>query len=248
MAYEIKRAAPVICLDRVDSTNTALKDLARQGAAHGTVIWAKQQTGGKGRLGRRFASPAGGIYLSILWRPELPPEQAAKLSCAGALAMCRAVERFCGISPDIKWPNDLLLREKKICGILAEASLGKNGQGYLVLGMGLNVNTETFPSELQDLATSLYLYSRRFFDIAALAAAIIEQLDCIYAAWGRDGAAFLPEYRRRCITPGREILVDKDGARVRAQALDISDDYALAIRWPDGKEEKKSFGEIFSLV
>lgn len=248
MAHETKRTAPVICLDNVDSTNTALKDLARQGAAHGTVIWARQQTGGKGRLGRSFASPAGGIYLSILWRPELPPEQAAKLSCAGALAICRAVERCCGISPDIKWPNDLLLGEKKLCGILAEASLEKDGRGYLVLGMGLNVNTETFPPELQDRATSLYLYSGRSYDIAALAAAIIEALDFVYAAWGQDGAAFLPEYRRRCVTPGREILVDKDGARARAQALDIGDDYALNIRWPDGKEEKKSFGEIFLLV
>lgn len=243
-----RRDAPVYFMESVDSTNTRLKELARQGAPHGTVVAALGQTGGRGRLGRSFASPPGGLYLSILWRPDFPPEKAARLSCAGALAASAAIEEVCGISPNIKWPNDLLLNGKKISGILTEAAWQGEGGGFVIVGTGINVNTECFPAELKDIASSLYLETGRHWDLEQLAAAFIARLDSVYQGWGEEGAAFIEEYRRRCITPGRDILIDHEGGRARVHALSVEDDYSLLIRWPDGKTEKKSFGEISQLV
>lgn len=242
------RRAPVYFAESTDSTNTRLKELARQGAPHGTVAAALEQTGGKGRLGRSFASPPGGLYLSILWRPDFPPEKAACLSCAGALAARAAIEEVCGAAPDIKWPNDLLLNGKKISGILTEAAWQTEGRGFVIVGTGINVNTERFPEELKNIASSLYLETGRRYGLEELMAAFVSCLDSVYRGWGEDGGAYIEEYRRSCITPGRDILIDHDGSRARARALSVEDDYSLLIQWPDSREEKKSFGEIFSAV
>lgn len=242
------RKAPVYFAESLDSTNTRLKELARQGAPHGTVVAALKQTGGRGRMGRSFVSPPGGLYLSILWRPEFSPEKTACLSCAGALAGCAAIEEICGLSPDIKWPNDLLLNGKKISGILTEASLQGEGEGWVIVGTGINVNTSNFPEELKNIASSLYLETGRSFELERLATAFIENLDRVYGAWGEEGGDFIEEYRRRCITPGRDILVDHNGERAQVRALSVEDDYSLLIQWPDGRRDKKSFGEIFPLV
>lgn len=241
------RKAPIYFAESTDSTNTRLKELARQGAPHGTVAAALEQTGGRGRLGRSFVSPPGGLYLSILWRPEFSPEKAARLSCAGALAACAAIEEVWGLSPDIKWPNDLLLNGKKISGILTEAAWQESG-GWVIVGTGINANTESFPPPLQNIASSLYLETGRRIEPEKLMAAFISRLDSVYEGWGEDGAAFIEEYRRRCITPGRDILIDHEGGRAKVHALSVEEDYSLRIQWPEGREEKKSFGEIFQLV
>lgn len=243
-----RREAPVYFMESVNSTNTRLKELARQGAPQGTVVAALRQTGGRGRLGRSFSSPPGGLYLSILWRPELPPEKASRLSCAGALAACAAIEEVCGVSPDIKWPNDLLLGGKKISGILTEASWQGEGRSFVIVGTGINVNTRSFPEELRDIASSLYLETGKSWELERLASAFVARLDSVYEGWGEDGGAFIEEYRRRCITPGREVLIDHEGSRAKVRALAVEDDYSLLIQWPDGRREKKSFGEIFPEV
>ncbi len=243
-----RREAPVYFTESVNSTNTRLKELARQGAPQGTVVAALRQTGGRGRLGRSFSSPPGGLYLSILWRPELPPEKASRLSCAGALAACAAIEEVCGVSPDIKWPNDLLLSGKKISGILTEASWQGEGRSFVIVGTGINVNTRSFPEELRDIASSLYLETGKSWELERLASAFVARLDSVYEGWGEDGGAFIEEYRRRCITPGREVLIDHEGSRAKVRALSVEDDYSLLIQWPDGRREKKSFGEIFPEV
>ena len=243
-----RREAPVYFMESVNSTNTRLKELARQGAPQGTVVAALRQTGGRGRLGRSFSSPPGGLYLSILWRPEFPPEKASRLSCAGALAACAAIEEVCGVSPDIKWPNDLLLGGKKISGILTEASWQGEGRSFVIVGTGINVNTRSFPEELRDIASSLYLETGKSWELERLASAFVARLDSVYEGWGEDGGAFIEEYRRRCITPGREVLIDHEGSRAKVRALSVEDDYSLLIQWPDGRREKKSFGEIFPEV
>jgi len=242
--YEgILRKEPVHYLDSTDSTNTRLKELARQGAEHGSVLIAGSQTQGRGRLGRSFISPEGGLYLSILWRPETSAENAARLSCAGALAVCAALESF-GVRADIKWPNDLLLHGRKLCGILAES--GRDSRGfYLVLGIGVNVLSEDFPPELRHIACSVLSGTGLYIHPEQLGRALICELDRIYEAWGEKGAAFLPEYRRRCITPGRELRLG--GEEGRALALGIEDDYSLRVRTEDGEERSISFGEVFHI-
>ena len=142
--------------ESLDSTNNYLKKLASGGAAEGTVVIADEQTAGRGRMGRSFASAPGcGIYMSMLLRPEgCTADCAPGLTAVAAVAVCRAIEKVCGRAPGIKWINDLYLRGKKICGILCESSVKDGRVNYAVLGIGLNVTTraEEFPEELRETA------------------------------------------------------------------------------------------------
>lgn len=239
-----RRTAPVLWMDSVDSTNTRLKELAREGAAHGTALIARRQTGGRGRSGRSFESPPGGLYLSLLLCPDCPPERTVSLTAVSALAVRRAVGRACGRFPDIKWPNDLLLDGRKICGILTEQSFtGKALQ--VVIGVGINVNTglEDFSPELRRKLGSLLSQTGRRMEIDVLAGLVLEELDGIYAVWLQDGGRLLEEYREACVTRNREVIILQNGKMRRAKALEINDDFSLSVLTEAG-EERVSFGEV----
>lgn len=238
------RRAPVISEESVDSTNTALKALATTGALSGTVLTARQQTGGRGRLGRSFESPPEGLYLSMLLKTNFPPERTLTITPMAAVAVCRTVEAVCGLSPEIKWPNDVLLGGKKLCGILTELSV-QDGEAALVLGIGVNVNTseESFSPALRDAVCSIYGCTGRKTDMNAFARHLIAELDGLFALWEADSSAFLAEYRRRCSTPGRDILVLQNGESRPARAVVINEDMSLQIIGENG-EEALRFGEI----
>ena len=245
MNYFIEgRTAPVLFEDCVGSTSTALKELAGNGAAHGTVLIARRQTGGRGRLGRSFESPPGGLYMSMLLRTALPPERTVTVTPLAAIAVCRAVETLCGLTPEIKWPNDVQLSGKKLCGILTEMSAEKSG-ARLVLGIGVNVNTrlEDFSPALRNTACSIFTHTGRYADISALAGELIRELDSLFPAWEKDGSAILPEYRRRCTTVGRDILVLQNGVSTSARAVGINDDMSLRVITGSG-EMSLRFGEV----
>ena len=168
----------LVCLAEVDSTNLRARQLAAEGAADGTVVVADRQTAGRGRLGRSFQSPGGqGIYLTALLRPDLPPERLSPVTAMAGVAVCRAVERLCGVSPGLKWPNDPVLDGKKLCGILTELSLeGETARVQeLVLGIGINVSQrpEDFTPEVREIATSLVQALGHAVSRPALAAEII---------------------------------------------------------------------------
>lgn len=239
------RSAPVFYESCLDSTNRLLKEMAAAGAENGAVLIAGRQTGGRGRLGRGFVSPEGGLYLSLLLRPEGPPERAASLSALAAVAVCRAVRAAAGVEAAVKWPNDVLLHGKKLCGILAESAV-EAGKVRVVLGIGVNANLrrEDFPEELRETACSLLTETGRPVDLDALAGELIRTLDTLTAAWAADAGAFLEEYRRLCVTPGREVLVLRGGAGRRALALAVNDGGSLRVRWPDGREEDICSGEV----
>ena len=148
MAWDIRRC------DEVDSTNHVCKTLAAQGADNTAVI-ARRQTAGKGRLGRSFLSPEGGLYLSVLWR-GCPAGQLLTVTPLAAVAVCRAIEQTCGAMCGIKWCNDVVLNGKKLCGILTESSLRPDGGAeWLVVGIGVNVAQTAFPPDIADMAASL---------------------------------------------------------------------------------------------
>ena len=174
-------------LPSVTSTNDLLKAMAEAGAAEGTVLVAGEQTRGKGRLGRSFTSAAGkGIYLSALLRPSLPPEALLPLTGFTAEAMGRALKRAVGAKTQIKWVNDLLLNGKKLCGILTESAFSAEGRlSYVVVGIGVNVNYDRgdFPEELRDIAGSLRTELGQTFPLAPIAAAMVEELDALYAVF-----------------------------------------------------------------
>ncbi len=244
MELELDRRAPAVYKDCVTSTNTILKGLAASGVPDGFTLVAARQTSGRGRLGRGFASPEGGLYLSMLLYPGADARRRSTLTPCAAVAVCRAVERVCGVTPGIKWPNDLLLGDKKLCGILTEASTAL-GRAYVVIGLGVNVNTapDDFPPDVRGTAVSLLEATGQRFDIKALAVAIIEELDGIYAAWKQDTACVLDEYRRLCVSIDRPVTLIRADERREAYALGIDDNYAL-IADINGTEEHITMGEV----
>lgn len=241
--------ANLICLDRVDSTNNYAKKLADEGAPHGTVVLSDLQTGGRGRRGNSFLSPAGkGLYLSVLLRPELPPMDVIDLTAWVAVAVCDAVEEVAGERPGIKWTNDIILRQKKLCGILTELSLeGESGQlHYVVAGIGINVsqNAEDFGDEVSQVAISLEQALGRKVRRADLAAAVIRALDRLDRDFPEKKADYLARYRAGCLTTGHEVRLIQKGQARTAFAESIDDDFALVVRWSDGSREAITAGDV----
>lgn len=233
------------CFDTIDSTNTHIRKLAMAGAPHGTVVIAASQTGGRGRLGRSFHSPVGGIYMSVLLRFDLAPQQLMHLTCAAAVAMCDAVEEAAGIRPGIKWTNDLVVDSKKLGGILTELSLSGGRAEYAVVGIGINCcqTPADFPADLQNIATSLHLCAKKTPDRATLAAAMITalaQMDHSLA----DVDTIMGKYRENCITLGKEISLLR-GDEVRyGTAVNVDKNGALIVEFSDGHTEVVNSGEV----
>jgi len=230
----------------VDSTNAALRALAEQGAAEGTVVLAGAQSRGRGRYGRQFYSPAGtGVYLSILLRPAGDPQQTVLLTAAAAAAMCQAMEALGVEHPQIKWVNDIFLHGKKVCGILSEASfsLETGAPEYVVVGAGINVYAPAggFPAELADIAGAVW-------DTPVpdgknkLAAEFLNRFWAMYRSG--DPADFLEDYRRRSLVVGKPVTVLSGEARRKALALGIDDRCRLRVRFEDGQEQALSYGEV----
>ena len=237
-APSFARTAPVLFEEHVDSTNLFLRRMA-DAAPDGTAVIAASQSEGRGRMGRSFLSPEGGLYLSVLLRPKLDPERLPTLTPVAAVAVCRAVEALCGVRCGIKWPNDVLLSGKKICGILVESVLGEE-KPCVIVGIGINANTLSFPEELRGIAGSIADAMGRRVDLHMLAETLLHELDGLYALWLSDPGAALEEYRLRCLNCGREVFV---GER-RGFALQVGGDYSLLVRWSDGTEEALRFGEV----
>ena len=233
----------------VDSTNTRLKLSASQGAPHGSVLIADHQTGGRGRRGRSFLSPAGkGLYLSRLMQPRCTVEELSMLTAWSAVALCDAVERACGVRPGIKWPNDLIMQGKKLCGVLTELELeAETGQPrYVIVGIGTNVfQTEAdFGPEVAPVAISLAQVLDTPPGRTALAAEILRAMDDLYQDFPQARQRYLEQYRKDCLTLGKEIsVVRPDGTR-QGFASGINEDFALVARWEDGTEEPLSAGEV----
>lgn len=239
----------IICLESVSSTNDYLKTLAAEGAIEGTVVVANHQTAGRGRMGRSFVSPPGkGIYLSVLLRPEYAPNEIIGLTSMAAVAICEAIEAVSSIKTGIKWVNDIVAEEKKICGILTEMSLtGESGQvQYIVIGAGVNVlqSNEDFPDEVLRKATSLLMLGSENVSRPLLAAEIVNSLDCIYKSLPEPKEGFWEKYRSRSITIGRKVKVLRGGGEIDGFAEDIDSDGGLIVRYHDGKRETLGFGEV----
>lgn len=233
------------CFETIDSTNSFLKRAALDGAPHGSVAVANSQSAGRGRLGRSFQSPADrGIYLSVLFRPDLPGEALMCATGMAAVAVSRAVYRVTGAQVAIKWTNDLVLNGKKLAGILAETVV-IGGKVALVIGVGVNVHhrREDFLDEVRDIATSLALEGIEA-DRAALAAAMIEELYALGNALGGEIVAYIEEYRRSCVTLGREVRLVWTEEQSRAAALDVDGQFGLVVRLADGTVTTVRSGEV----
>lgn len=228
-------------LDSALSTNTSLRELAEQGAPEGTVIAARRQSGGRGRMGRSFISPDGGLYLSLLLRPT-EGYDILSLTPAAAVAVCEAIASLTPEPASIKWVNDVLMRGRKVCGILTEGAVTGGRLDFVVVGAGINLyEPEGGFDPLIAEKAGYVLDERRDGAMNQLAAVFLGAFLRLY----REGGAAV-EYRRLCVTPGRDINVLSNGKSRPARALYIDDACRLAVRYPDGSEELLSSGEISS--
>lgn len=233
---------------QTDSTNNRLKSLARLGAPHGTVLVAGCQTGGRGRLGRSFSSPENmGIYLSILLRPECLPQELMHLTCSAGVAMCDAVEKSTGLRPKIKWINDLVWEKKKIGGILVELGLRCDGYtDYAIVGIGINCRQKQadFPPELQDKAISLEAAIGHSVNMAELTAEMAVMLWKMSQTLLDGKREMLCRYRGDCITLGQDVSVISSDGILHGVALDIDEDGALVVQFPNRGIEHVNAGEV----
>ncbi|PWL81845.1 MAG: biotin--[acetyl-CoA-carboxylase] ligase [Clostridia bacterium] len=216
------------------STNDRVKSLAAEGAPHGLLVVADHQSAGRGRRGRVFFSPPGsGVYMSVLLRTPMNARKVGLLTSMAAVAVAEAIESLLPVQVQIKWVNDLLINGKKVCGILTEGSLSAETLqcAYAVVGIGINVSTAAFPSDLQRVASSLLLEAGRAPDRAVLIAAVCNRLETRFATM--DSGDFLKESRRRSAVIGKTVTVLSDG-RYTAVARGIDDDGHLVVETADG--------------
>ena len=229
-----------------DSTNLWIKRLAKEGAPEGTLALAEFQSAGRGRLGRSWEVPEGtSVMMSILLRPKFEPQYAPMLTLVMGMAVAKAVKKF-GFDVSIKWPNDVVVSHKKICGILTEMGVRDGKIDYAVIGVGINVNIREFPEEMADKATSLYLESGKEFDRSQIPGLVMEAFEeyyekfaatCDLSGLKEEYESILANYNQpvrvlakepyegvaRGITDGGELLVEKtDGTIVAVSAGEVS--------------------------
>jgi len=234
--------------ERTTSTNDIIARLGRDGIREGAVVFAESQSRGRGRLGRLWLSPARkGLWFSILLRPDLPPQSATQLTVAAATALARAIALQTGLAPEIKWPNDILIRGKKVAGILTELTAELDHVKEMVLGIGVDVNLDAaeFPHDLRKTATSLKIESGQTVDRAELAVAILRELDADYDRIRRGQFELVAaEWRQRCGTLGREVSIRIGDRVIRGRAESLDAEGALLLRTQHGRLERIIGGDV----
>lgn len=230
------------------STNDVAERLARDGVPEGVVVFAESQSRGRGRLGRAWLSPARrGLWFSLLLRPDVRPQEATRLTVMAGAALARAVVRQTGLPAGIKWPNDLLVRGRKVAGILTELSAELDHVRYVVLGIGVDVNLTAgdFPPDLRRQASSLQIETGHPVDRAELAVVILRELDQTYARL-RLGQfeALADEWESLCTTLGREVVIRLGDRQVRGRAESLDAAGALLVRTQHGRLERITGGDV----
>jgi BirA family transcriptional regulator, biotin operon repressor / biotin---[acetyl-CoA-carboxylase] ligase len=234
--------------EETTSTNDLVEKLARDGVKEGAVVFAEAQTKGRGRLGRKWISPPRkGLWFSVLLRPQLSPLAATRITIAAATSLFRAIHGQTGLNAEIKWPNDILIRGRKVAGILTELSAEPDKVKHIILGMGVSVNliAGDFPPELRKLATSLRIETGEKLQRAELAVRILEELDRDYErVCSGEFEAVADEWEEHCTTLGRRVTIQVGGRRIEATAESLDDDGALLLRTQHGHLERIIGGDV----
>ncbi|WP_097026886.1 biotin--[acetyl-CoA-carboxylase] ligase [Clostridium peptidivorans] len=238
----------IIYFDSIDSTNNEAKKLASSGCLEGTVIISEEQTMGRGRLGRNWVSPKfKGIWMSIVLRPDIEPMNVTKITQVGAAAVLKAIKEQ-GINAYIKWPNDIILNNKKVCGILTEMSGEINNINYVVMGIGINVNIdkEDFPKDIEEIATSLKIEEGKGIKRKTLVASILNNLEELYDEFinNEDIKTSIDICRENSILIGKTIKIINRSNVIIAEAINLSDDGKLIVKYEDGSIHEVISGEV----
>jgi BirA family biotin operon repressor/biotin-[acetyl-CoA-carboxylase] ligase len=238
-----------VCEKTVDSTSTTLKRLAAGGAPEWTVVLAEEQLEGKGRLGRNWISKEGeGIYMSLLLRPDIQPYHAAKITQIAASAVTLAIREITNLPVLIKWPNDIVINGKKVCGILTEMAAELNQINYVILGIGINVNGEAVDEEIKDKATSLKLElgEEKPLDRKLIIESFYRHFDTIYKGFIEEGTASyaIEICRKYSAIIGSDVQIIRRNATEDVTVLDVTDEGELLVRHQNGDQEIIISGEV----
>ncbi|CQR56842.1 biotin--[acetyl-CoA-carboxylase] ligase [Paenibacillus riograndensis] len=236
-------------LETVVSTQEEAKKLAESGAPQGTTVRAEEQTGGRGRMGRKWHSPRGkGIWMSVVLRPELPLSLTPQLTLLAGVAVCLAIREVTGVQAGIKWPNDLLAGGRKICGILLESSLREGRLHYAIAGIGIaaNLTEEDYPPDLQGIGTSLLIEGGGIpVDRSALTAAVLTELEYLYLVYREQGFAPIRElWESMSVTLGRQVGFNTPQGRCEGTAVGLDDNGGLLLKDGTGSVVSVLSGEI----
>lgn len=229
----------------VDSTNRIAKDAGDQNASHGTVVIAEMQTAGRGRMGRQWTSPEGNIYVSLLLRPDVVAERVSGLTLVAAVAVTEAICEVTNLKPGIKWPNDVVVAGKKLCGILTESKVGVDGVAYVVVGVGINVSQREFSTELLDVATSMRLQCGECVDACELLTSFFAHFECLYDTFLQtsDLSGIVDQYNTLLVNRNQEVKVIGKEERIR-KALGIDSQGGLLVQDAEGNKETIISGEV----
>lgn len=236
-----------ISLESVGSTNNYAKRIAEEGAASGTLVVAEEQTEGKGRRGRSWTTQKGSnLMMTLLLRPKIRPEHASRLTLLAAMAAARGIKKTTGMEAGIKWPNDVVADGRKVCGILTEMNTEVDYINYVVIGMGINVNQKEFPREISGSAGSLYQILGKEISRAALAAAVMEELEKVYEIFllTEDMSGLMEEYNQICVNCGQQIRVLEPGKEYTGFSSGINERGELAVKRDTGEISYVYAGEV----
>ncbi|MCD5406832.1 MAG: biotin--[acetyl-CoA-carboxylase] ligase [Desulfotomaculum sp.] len=238
----------VIHYHQENSTNEAAKKLARQGAEQGTVVVAEQQSSGKGRMGRHWHSAAGAdVLFSIILYPEISLAEIPQISMLAVVAIAKAVEKVCAVQAGIKWPNDLLVNGQKLCGVLVEMAAEADRVRYVVLGIGINVNSLPlqWPEEIRSKTTSLRAECGQEVSRVKLIQAVLEALELLYDQWHQQGFAPISKlWRTWCVSQHCPATVKTIQGNYTGWIEGVSDSGALLLRMDDGRVKTFLSGDV----
>lgn len=227
---------------KTDSTNTAAYKLAESGEKEGAVVFAEEQSRGRGRFKRAWESPQGGIYMSIILRPKLEPLMTARITLAVSVAVAEAIRETTNLPARIKWPNDVLINGLKVSGILTEMSAEQDEIDFIVVGIGINVNTD--PEDLPEGATALKKELNSEVSKVALAKKALKLLEERYLKIESDFSAIIDEWRNLTATLGKRVKVHTHTEQLEGQALDVDDNGGLILRLDSGFNKHILSGDV----
>ena len=232
----------ILAYESLDSTNDTAYQLAEKGEKEGTVVIAERQKKGKGRQGRQWASPKGGIYLSCILKPDIEPKEVAKITLVSAVAVCDSITERASVPAMIKWPNDIIIRKKKVCGILTEMKAEQDKVNFVIVGIGVNVDTSV---NLPKSATSLVKEADEKPAKVDLTQRILENLEHYLDVFNKEGFDKIrDEWRRFSTTLGHHVKIHCHDEKIEGQALDVDNDGALVVRLDSGIQRRVLSGDV----
>lgn len=225
--------------DETESTNIIAREIAGS-VEEGTVVIAESQTGGRGRMGRKWISPEGGVWLSIILKPMIQPVYAPRITLLAGVSVAKTIRSY-GIEARIKWPNDVLINEKKVCGILTEIGAEIDMIDYIIVGIGIdaNVDTESFPEEFRESSTSLKKELGYAINRVEFVQRLLGEFEALYLKFQKEGfPPILEEWRRMSATIGEWVKITTQNRTIYGEAVGVDNEGALILETGEGKLEK----------